>query len=473
MDRNALATDMAGLRQAIYPNGSISETMSANKESDLAHLAMCIHHGLTGFITRDSDILSAATRLKQSFGIDVVAPTEFLTPFEIPEIRRKTNVVGSLRQIEINDVSENERTELYNFFESVNFPKSEVTHFLAPGPISSPRRRLIMRIENEIIGVASFDQPPSVISNAEAFLAVDETFQESDLCIDHFLEVITQELMRRSVRLVSLWVRTVDTKSISTAASRGFRPRTSGPTPRYLSELVKLSFDPIVSPKNWSRFRAVLADFGGINIPSTMPDYESTRKNGLTIEKRDASSFSMNIFELETLLSPVLVLFYNRPGTIFPIHQLFAEELLGYAADQRKLLPDHEASLKVERAYYRRPKKQPFVAVNTPIVFYVSGKSGGSQAAIGCGRITSTSIEALDTIPIKYLRQGVLDEHELGQIADNKNRVQVITFDNFKPFERKISYRQLKQLGLVGKTNLVTAEELTLNRPGIAGGSNF
>src|SRR6266446_4180452 len=54
---------IAELRSIVFPETGRSARRHANDESDLIHLAVCIHHKVSGFITRESAILRGSRQL--------------------------------------------------------------------------------------------------------------------------------------------------------------------------------------------------------------------------------------------------------------------------------------------------------------------------------------------------------------------------------------------------------------------------
>jgi len=66
------------LRSTVFPERHNQNILSDNDESDLNHIAQCIHHEITGFITSEKAILRASENLYHSFGIEILSPSDIV-----------------------------------------------------------------------------------------------------------------------------------------------------------------------------------------------------------------------------------------------------------------------------------------------------------------------------------------------------------------------------------------------------------
>ena len=125
------------------------------------------------------------------------------------------------------------------------------------------------------------------------------------------------------------------------------------------------------------------------------------------------------------------------------------------------LFPAREAILHVEKAYFRFPRKIKLFERGVPVLFYLSGKGGGTKEVIGCARVTYSEVLSVDQVNVPLRRQGVLSREELLQISDPSDNIHVFTFDNFNLFPERIPFRFLRDSSLITKANLVTVEPLS------------
>jgi len=318
-----------------------------------------------------------------------------------------------------------------------------------------------MQVGPNIVGTMSIEHPSTITGYARVFLFIDESVGLSEMIADHFIELANRYLLRFGPTTAQLNFSPEQTKTKELALSRGFRTGLSTAASWPFATLYKLVFGPVVTRALWPEFKSSLEEVIDYSLPSDMPRYDQVNRSGIELVDRKGEIRFIKNFDLENLASPVLLLFSSRRGAIVPILPGFAEELIGEVDSQIPLLPGKEALLKSEKAYYRKPSRQKFLSPGTPLVFYVSGRSKGPGKAIGCGRITGIGIEPIEQARVRYYRQGVLDVAELSQMSDKEGRVQIITFDNFKPFYNPVTFRRLKELGAISDRNLVTAENLS------------
>ncbi len=91
------------------------------------------------------------------------------------------------------------------------------------------------------------------------------------------------------------------------------------------------------------------------------------------------------------------------------------------------------------------------------VVFYASGDRG---QAVALGRVTFSETITKTQAATNLTRQGVLTEYEIGQRANDRNKITVFTFDNVLEFPVSIDFEKLKQMGCVSRANLRTAQRL-------------
>jgi hypothetical protein len=117
-----------------------------------------------------------------------------------------------------------------------------------------------------------------------------------------------------------------------------------------------------------------MRSLAGVNLPLKMPSHEYITASGLAVQRPQSSTVDfISIFDLETLLSPGIILFPGRCGLLIPIRETFARNLLGDLRGQMNFLPSKEALLRVEKAYFKTPRGSELFDKGMPIIFYISG----------------------------------------------------------------------------------------------------
>jgi len=456
--RSDLTPLIEQLRSIIFPGRSKTRKDAARDESDLTHLATCIHYRLTGFVTSERAMLRSAQEVKRQFALDVLSPLEFLEPEFDSTPRAAVLAKSGPDEIQVQDFKESNRGEAEAFLRRMGLTAEECARALHPGTSGSPRRRLTASANGDLVALASWSVPRKMKCEQELFLYSDESVSTAERIIDHLLETVFRERSSMQLCGISLFHGPDQSMTRRIALERGFRSR-SGPS-RSAGGLFKLSVSGIITESGWEKLANQVRNISGALLPATMPRYEQIASSGLPVQRpqrRDADMVSL--FDLETLMSPGLFMFPGRPGIVIPIQERFAEDLLGSVSSQLTLLPGKEALLRVEKAYYKAPQGPKLFTKGTPITFYVSGHGGGLMGAIGSARITSSAVMSVAKALVQYSRQGVLDHEDLEKLS-SRGKVHVFTFDNFARFPRPVSYRDLKDLGCVGGANLVTAQRL-------------
>lgn len=463
VSRPHVADSLEKLRALIFPHRSASRKGASRDESDLAHLASCIHHGIEGFITRETALLRSAQSVKTTFGLEVVSPYSFLELGLDESTEALTDLVARTKESEVRftPFEEAQRQSLETFLNALGVEQEEARDAISPGASGNDRRRICAFVDGELIGVASWTLPSRLKSEIVLHLYVDETKREHQRVIEHVLARVLQEGCSAKVFGIHLVHGLGQTVTRSIALKRGFRSRVPSAADT-LQPLYKISVNGVVTEQSWPVTLKALSQLSQVQLKAMMPSFEEVRTHGLKLsQRRHRGEITIDLFELETLMSPGLFLFTGRPGLVIPINETFAEELIGGISLQRTFLPAQEALLRVEKAYFRSPRRATLFSKGSPIVFYVSGKHGH---AVGHARITSSAVLPVKDVVRQYERQGVLSEDQLAALADTRGRIHVFTFDNFLRLPQAVPYKELKSLGCISPANLVTAEPLAPER---------
>jgi len=447
----------------VFPNGVSSGRQAAQDLSDLTHLAYCIHHRATGFITREKAILASGEQLLETYFLEILSPADLIYSAQLRS-RERGPVRAHLgtERVSIEPTREAQRGEVERFLIAHGVSREDLSAIWHPGATSSPRRRVAAREEGKLIAAASWDNPQNIVRTTVLHLYVEEQSPHAETVIDHVLEAALRDGQPNSVRIVMLGAAIEQTKTRITAAKRGFLKSFPGGEALPTGQLTKLSFNGLISPDNWSVFCADVAKATGLRLPIRLPTPEEFNNTGIVIKNQsDTFTCELSLFDFETLVSPGVVLCPGRAGLIVPIQLRFAKSLFSNVQPQEELFPAPEALLHVEKAYFRSPKNTSKFNRGTLVLFYLSGSGGGTKEAIGCARITYSEVLAVEEIELTLVRQGVLSRSELENIADKKGRLHVFTFDNLNTFPTRIPFDFLKSRGMISGSNLVTAEEIS------------
>ena len=456
-----LVTD---LKLIIFPGQGKAEISSPQSQSDLLHLAYCLHHRVTGFITRDRAILSKHPRVQEKFAIEVLSPADLMKSAEISDsVQEPVRAFVGNESVSISPLEEQKRTEVENFLEYLGVDSEDSAEALQTGFSPVPRRRMVAHVGDQLVMTASWDGPDALRRRTALHLYVDERFPRAEMLIDHVFESVLQDSKSARGQLVILHVGLEQTKTLSTALKRGFLSSLSNEESPSRGQLSKFAFRGPISSANWDVFSRDFRELTGFRLSERIPNVEEFVNTGVALKDHaDKVVCYLNLFDFETLVSPGIVMCPGRQGLIAPIRAKFAKDLLATAEDQPDLFPAPEALLHVEKAYFRHPQNASAFKRGILVLFYMSGQGGGTKEVLGCGRITYSEVLRASAIGLALYRQGVLPRQKLEEIADSRTgRIHVFTFDNFNHLPARVPFHVLKSEKIISGANLVTVERLS------------
>ncbi len=456
-------TLLSEIELLIFPNGVTHSRQPVQSLSDLTHIAYCIHHRVTGFITREKAILAASDKLQETYFLEVLSPSDLTESTMLPSRRRfPLRVDLGSESFSIGPAAEGERGEAERFLVSRGVAQNDLSVIWHSGSNSTPRRRIIARSGGDLIAVASWDGPNRLSRPTVLYLYVEESCPFAETVIDHVLESVLRDTHLRSMRLVLLDTAIDQSKTITTALKRGFLSSFSGGTRSISRRLNKLTYSGLITSNNWNTFCVEVEKITGLGLPVKMPTLEELNHTGIVINNQsDSSICNLSLFDFETLVSPGVVLCPGRAALVIPIQIKFAKHLFVYVQAQGELFPAPEALLRVEKAYFRSARKASYFNPGSLILFYLSGSGGGTKEVIGCARITYSNILSIHDVELTLERQGVLSRFELERIANRSGKLHVFTFDNLNLFSVRVPFEFLKRGAMISGANLVTVEQLS------------
>lgn len=444
------------IRELIFSNAASSNLQSPQSLSDLRHIAMSIHHDVDGFITRDKAILAASQVIKEEFGIEILSSSDFSATDTISSFAGLNPIIADNQFLDVREFRESDRANARALLRDLGVSENSVKVALRPGTELDPSRRLILEIDGLVQGLASWRIPSSVENEATCFLFVNEDSEPSQQFIEHVLERYTREVSLNTGRHLYLFVSASQTGSQSIASNSMYTPAPELNRERGLICFRKFAVSGIVTTDNWSKFTQSMKEHVGVSFPEQMPDHAIVQRDGIKLFKNNNKIEFVDLFDIESYFSNVLVLFPSRQGVIVPIRPAYSEELLGKADDQNPLFGKFDAWLKTERTYFRKPIASGKAGSGDPIIFYSSQRA---KEAIGCGRITYSRVANVESIDAQISKTGVLTKKELNNRADERGNIHIISFDGFQQFINPVSLQKLKKVG-AGQANFQTIERI-------------
>ena len=328
------------IQPLVFPAG-IHGRHEVQSVSALIHLAYCIYHRITGFITREKAMLAVSGQLLDSYHLEVLSPMDlFQSSIDGNRSRASLQTRFGKENISIVAATEADKGEIERFLAGCGVSQSDLATIWSPGTISTPRRRLVARLDANLMAVASWDSPSTFSRPIMLHLYVDETSYCVEAVIDHVLARILGDTQPLSVRVVTLDAPIDQTMTRTTAEKRGFLKSFPGGRHSTVGQLSKLTFSGLISSSNWDVFRNEVKETRRLVFPNRIPTSEEFINTGIVI-KNESENFlgKLSLFDFETLISPGVVLCPGRTALIVPIKLPFAKGLFSNVQAQGYLFP--------------------------------------------------------------------------------------------------------------------------------------
>lgn len=438
------------LREVIFPQRSKSGATSKNDRSDLIHIAYCIFHRVSGFITREKALLKASRRIYEQYSIKILSPSELL---DCEREGLRVDIKSGDKCLSVSGDVSSFLHEVEEFLQLQGLGSVSARSLVSKG-CDSDSERLIVRFGGSVVGYATWSVASEMNNVVDLHLFVDERTPGIISSIDHVLECSINGGKQGSVIRIDLHVGGGQTLTKETALNRGFiQGRESG-------SLSKVSHGGYVDKTNWWSFKRGYEGLSGLLLPDTMPTYDELLHTGIAIHNdKNVLIKCLSLFDFETLISPGFLFPKGRGALMLPIKESYAKGLLGDLRGQLDLMPSEEVTHLLERAYFRSSSRLSYFSKGELLLLYVSGKDS-IQEVVGLGRITSSEKMTASDAGLNLKRQGVLSEEDLECIGGSKGVLHAFTFDNFNEFNNRVSFQEAKKLGAIGGANLTTVEKV-------------
>jgi len=442
----------------VFPDRSRSGSYSANDRSDLTHLATAIHHRLTGFITSDEAILAAGREIEERFNIHVISPLVFQPSSELIEREEifETSITGTA--LTASPLSIAHEIELRQMLLRLGISDSEVVSQW--GAVDS-NERSVMRTEvvasGRLVGYLGCMQQIDA-STITGRLAIDETHPQARGAGRLLLNKLLTRARAIAPSHIRLQLAPRQVVARELAIGLGFSGAENG------TSLSKLALYRIVTARNWMATVSDLYALAKLKLPDNCPTFKDMDQQ-VEVICPDGNRRFVKLHEVESSLSPAIFCLPGRPAVITPIQQGFAEQLLEHSP-QGSLLPHSRAAQYSERHYLSAERTLKFFALGSIMLFYESGRGGGSAAIVAAARVKRAYLKPEKAINQADFDPSVLNSEMLSSIGNSKAKT-VTAFDNLIVLPRPVPLSSLQKIGC-GKphqlitTRPITAEQLNL-----------
>lgn len=447
-DATALLEELASL---IFPITSEKKNLKARDLSDLHHVATVIQHDLSGLITNDSALLTAAAQIRAKYGVEIISPAAFRLDGTAPPGNSafETSEEATLALLEISSKDE---SAVHALLSKLNLSGSTIAAGWLP---TTTQARIAMRCAvwngATLLGYLTWSaRDPAGVMVAR--VAVDETNSQALNAARVLLVYLLEQLAPHGPRQVRLELASNQSLVRDLAVGFGFR---GTPDQHCLSKLI---LGRVLTKETWCVYQAELARKGGLKLPISMPAYQSADQY-IQVLTPDGNQRHVMLDVLESLLSPALLCLSGRPAIITPVQKSFSEPLLGHSP-QGSLLPLGTASLFHDRHYLSNPRTLRHFKRGTLILFYESTKQGGCGEVIALARVCEAYLKPSQALGVSDLKQSVLTAESLTSIGKS-NMKTVAVFDNIFPLPRRVPLKSLKRIGCGRPNDLITTRPVT------------
>jgi hypothetical protein len=314
---------------------------------------------------------------------------------------------------------------------------------------------MIVTSDSDIVCLASWDAGAGLHNLAHVNLIANEDNAAVEAALDCILGIICAEASRTGTVLLRLCLPVGHVIARKVASSHGFR--TTDPTCAD-GDLQKICVGRPIHTDNWSKIRTAIHYCGGLDFSNELPTFIA-HDQSISFLTSQGLHRDVKLKDLEKLLSPTLIILPGRAGNIVPIRRIFADQLLG-ASRQMSLLPKREALLFSERIYFSASRNSNLFKAGMPLLFYESGRAGGSASVTACARVVQTTVLKKIDISSHLLRHGVLETDDLEQLTAAGSMC-VTTFDNIMHLDSPVPLDRLRELGCVDASNLVCPRQIS------------
>jgi GNAT superfamily N-acetyltransferase/predicted nucleic acid-binding protein len=443
------------LGSLIFPNRSKNGTLTPQDQSDLVHLATAIHHQATGFVTSEDALLRVRDFIFKKHGVSVLHVKEFAALVKSAEVTVPPLAAQlSSDTLRVWDSLSADSDAIKDFLDDCAASTAFRDDFLAKALVSSTRKRMIVTSESDIVCLASWDAGAGLQNRAHVNLVANEDNPAAEAAIDCVLGIICTLGSGARPVLMRLCLPQGHVVARKIATAHGFRAGDSSTE----GDLQKICVGRPIHVDNWAKMQTIFHHYGGIDFPDALPQFTAYDQE-VPFRTQQGISRSVKLSDLEKLLSPTLIILPNRFGNIVPIRRVFADQLLG-ASRQLSLLPRREASLFSERIYFSASRNASLFKAGMPLLFYESGRAGGSASVTACARIVQTKVLKKTDISSHLLRHGVLESDDLEQLSATDSMC-VTTFDNIMHLDNLVPLDRLRELGCVDAANLVCPRQIS------------
>lgn len=431
------------LAKLVFPSKAAA-SLSQNDVSDLRHLVTAIENNLAGLVTNDQASLRAAPEIESIFGVQVLSPKAFL-PEELVGGSVTAYETGHL-DLELLPATESDDADTRSLLAKLGVTPAD----LASGWSSRIATSYVVRSGSRLVAYMSW---PALRHDGVITIraAVDETYPGA---MEAARGVIMQCMNSNIDGPTTLRLKTAPNQVFLRDIAKGVGFCNGQGT----NDLTKLAFGRVATRGNWNRRRSELAEISELKMDGQFPRYRRIEQQIPYITQNGDYGYE-TLERIETLLSPALFCFPERPAVITPILHKYAKLLLGHSR-QGSLLPAPTSNLFQDRHFISGPQAFNQLKRGTLMLFYESNPPRGKGELVAIARVRRSYLKEIAAFADNDLKQSVLSQETLTDIGRAKMKT-VTVFDNMFALPAPISLERLQQLDCGSPIDLITTRAIS------------
>ena len=426
------------VQDLIFYNDCLKQAKSSLSMSRCNHIAECILGNATAFITNDEPLISSHRKIREHFGLDVIALDDFhdaLSSYDITSVAVDIPAEG----FRIKDGNLKDAMHLISKTKS----KSYFNEFSSP---SSPANKATMLVASDdagnAIGLLTLQKPPSLGESYKMTLIVDHQEGFAEIVADALMGRGLDAFANRGPHLVEMVEIPGQLLARRIAHQLGFK--------KFNGHLVKLVLGSPITPGNISNQIEKLHLFIGRDLVERLLPTSIGEMDKLFEKNMDKFEY------FEKFISPGLLASNQREFVIQPIKRRFATELLGTPGPMN-LFKQHGGAYRTEKIYVCSGSKKNFFLPNQIIMFYESKTSDGYGAVVAAGNVVGVLLQNKKDVSDEQMGRTVLDKVDDLSLSE---QVTLVRFNSLLRFPKPVSFETLKKLGVDTSLNFVAATKV-------------
>lgn len=451
---------VARLAKIVFPERAKENRLTDRDTSDLIHLVTAAYNHATGFITAENALVRAADAIEAQLAIRVEHVEVFAKRIKKGAEQIPTGQIPFAGQtINISAGTVSTRDGLLHLLEQVEVPPDFRNAITASGIHAANRRSIVVSSENRVLCSAIWASNGNLKRAIDALVLADEDHRAIETALDALVYRLSRLACSEQPNLIQLKIPAAYILTPQAAMHYGFMPTSE--SSRSICRLQRLGVGFPITPAGWGKVRSDFQNLAGLIFPDTLPEFRSADAV-VPFELANGGSCSISFHDLETALSPTVMVLPGRDTASIPIQAGFAEQLLD-TSQQLSLMGITGARLFHERTYISAKKNASLLRKGTAIIFYESGRGNGRACAIAVGRVLHTMVIGKSELASTQSRHVVLAPEQIDMITKHEHAA-ATTFDNVIEFRVPVPLKTLRDAGCIDGSNLVSAKSITLKQ---------